>query len=362
MTSTYNAGTGVWTASGAIADVNALLAGVTFSPASSFNGSFTIATSISDGAASAITGIKAFTGNDAPVVSGPVTGTATENGTPDFLNALANASDPDGDTLQVVNVPGSLPAGVSYSSILQGFILDPSNAAFQHLAVNESTTVTVNYGISDGHVPVPVPGSVSWIIHGINETPTVTPRSTSVTEEDGVQVIDLLAGAHDVDTTDTLSVTNFVGTAHDQGNQSVDISATIVVGSSTVTVDPHYFDYLGAGQSVTLVANYDVSDGHTVTHNTATLTVNGVNDAATISGDLSGLLVEDAIAPLDTVNGVLTVQDVDSGEDHFQGVDLGALAGTYGEFTFDSSTGEWSYQVDSSRFNGWSRASPRRTR
>ena len=41
VTSTYTAGTGVWTASGAIADVNALLAGVTFTPAANFNGGTT---------------------------------------------------------------------------------------------------------------------------------------------------------------------------------------------------------------------------------------------------------------------------------------------------------------------------------
>src|SRR6185436_8915319 len=71
-TSTYIAGTGVWTASGAIADVNALLAGVTFTPAANFNGSFSVATSVSDGVAPAITGTKAFTGtavNAAPVAT-----------------------------------------------------------------------------------------------------------------------------------------------------------------------------------------------------------------------------------------------------------------------------------------------------
>jgi hypothetical protein len=36
------AGTGVWTASGARADVNALLAGVTFTPTANFNGNFTV--------------------------------------------------------------------------------------------------------------------------------------------------------------------------------------------------------------------------------------------------------------------------------------------------------------------------------
>ena len=44
---------GVWTASGAIADVNTLLAGVTFTPAANFNANFTIATSVSDGVAAA---------------------------------------------------------------------------------------------------------------------------------------------------------------------------------------------------------------------------------------------------------------------------------------------------------------------
>jgi large repetitive protein len=68
VTATFNAATGVWTASGSIADVNAALAAVTFNPALNFNGSFSIATSISDGLA-AITGTKSFTGvavNDAP--------------------------------------------------------------------------------------------------------------------------------------------------------------------------------------------------------------------------------------------------------------------------------------------------------
>ena len=49
VTSTYTAGTGVWSASGPIADLNTLLAGVSFNPASNFNGNFSIATSVDDG-------------------------------------------------------------------------------------------------------------------------------------------------------------------------------------------------------------------------------------------------------------------------------------------------------------------------
>ena len=70
MTSTFAGG--VWTASGAIADVNTLLAGVTFNPALNYNANFTIATSVDDGVAAAITGTKNMTGtpqNDAPTAT-----------------------------------------------------------------------------------------------------------------------------------------------------------------------------------------------------------------------------------------------------------------------------------------------------
>ena len=73
MTSIYDADTGVWTASGGIADINTLLAGVTFIPAMNFNANFTIAASVSDGVAEATTGSKAMTGtpvNDAPLATG----------------------------------------------------------------------------------------------------------------------------------------------------------------------------------------------------------------------------------------------------------------------------------------------------
>ena len=59
VTSTFAGG--VWRASGAVADVNALLAALSFTPASNYNGGFTIATSVSDGT-STISGSKAVTG------------------------------------------------------------------------------------------------------------------------------------------------------------------------------------------------------------------------------------------------------------------------------------------------------------
>ena len=104
VTSTYIAGTGVWTASGAIADVNALLAGVTFTPTANFNGSFSVATSVSDGVAPAITGTKAF----APAGGTTLTGSSGSDTIPISATQWAGFSTIDlGSGTDILNVVAS---------------------------------------------------------------------------------------------------------------------------------------------------------------------------------------------------------------------------------------------------------------
>ena len=106
--------------------------------------------------------------NDAPVVTGPVTGTATEDGAKVSLDALLNASDVDhSTTLLVVNVPATLPAGVSYDATTHLFSLDPSDAAYQSLDTGDETTVSVSFEVSDGTATTNA--SVSWEIAGQDE-------------------------------------------------------------------------------------------------------------------------------------------------------------------------------------------------
>ena len=96
------------------------------------------------------------------MVSGAVTGSATTTGGAVALNGLTHATDVDtSDTLTIVNVPNTLPAGVTYNDA-GVFSLDPGNQAYQSLASGASTTVTVNYNVSDGHSTTPA--SVSWTV------------------------------------------------------------------------------------------------------------------------------------------------------------------------------------------------------
>jgi VCBS repeat-containing protein len=77
---------------------------------------------------------------------------------------------------------------------------------------------------------------------------------------------------------------------------------------------------------------------------TATVEITGENDLATITGDNSGALVEDGQTLV--VSGQLNVADVDRGEAVFADVVADALQGLYGSFSFDSSTGAWTYTLD----------------
>ncbi|MDQ2082873.1 VCBS domain-containing protein, partial [Xanthobacteraceae bacterium Astr-EGSB] len=118
--------------------------------------------------------------NDAPVVSGAVEGTATEDGGSATLNALLNASDVDDGTTLLVELPPTLPAGVTYDEETHSFTLDPTNAAYQSLAEDDETVVSVTYGVSDGITTTQA--TVSWTVTGTNDDPVIS-ESSQVTGE-----------------------------------------------------------------------------------------------------------------------------------------------------------------------------------
>ena len=130
VTSTYNAATGVWSASGAIADVNTLLAGLTFTPALNFNGNFTIATSVSDGVAAAITGSKAVTGiavNDPPTATNlSAAETYTEDTPLNLIDIVV--SDVDSPAVTATLTLSNAAAG-SLSTATSGAVTSTYNAA-----------------------------------------------------------------------------------------------------------------------------------------------------------------------------------------------------------------------------------------
>jgi VCBS repeat-containing protein len=113
----------------------------------------------------------------------------------------------------------------------------------------------------------------------------------------------------------------------------------------TYNVDNSATQHLGAGDTATESFTVTISDGHGKTvDQVVTVTVTGVNDAATISGGHADSFTED-VGPY-TTSGALSVSDVDDGENTFASVLPADLVGDYGTFTFDEGTGEWGYTLN----------------
>jgi VCBS repeat-containing protein len=270
---------------------------------------------LSDGHGSTTTQVITVTitgTNDAPLVSGTVAGTATEDGLGSTLDALANASDiDDGTTLSVTGIPASLPAGVTYNAATHGFTLDPANGAYQHLATGQTATVSVSYGVSDGIATTPA--SVSWTITGTNDAPVLTGTAAVLaagTEDIAYTVTkaQLLQGWTDADDGATLNVSGLsasVGTVIDNGN-----------GTFTITQAP---DFNGP---VTL--NYNVGDGTASSAASLGYTIGAVNDAPVNNMPTSFVTPEDTHLVLSG----LSVSDVDAGSGNVTvtlSVDSGAI-------------------------------------
>lgn len=234
--------------------------------------------------------------NDAPVVREAVTGAATEDRSVSKLSALANASDVDvGATLSVVELPSSLPLGVTYDVATKTFRLNP--AAYQSLAAGAQAVVVVDYAVSDGLATAPA--SVSWTVTGANDTPVITSAAPSGTV---VEVADLAVGETtmehrqsgvitftDVDSPDTHTATFVPQQTGYTGTFSLDTSAIDRGGPVgwTFSVADGVLDSLAAGQI--LVQKYDVtvSDAHGASAVEAvTVTLTGANDAPEATDDL----------------------------------------------------------------------------
>ncbi len=236
--------------------------------------------------------------NDAPVVNGPLTASATEDGTSVSIDMFTGASDIDSqDILSFTNL-SDLPDGVS--QIGQSLILDPSDDAFQSLAVDDVVELTITYNISDGIVSVPQ--TVTFTVTGTNDAPVVAAALVDTAAEgSGSVVVDLLAGATDVDDGDMLSITNVSA-----------LPAGVTLSGTSLTVDTDHPDYdtLSVGFSSLISISFDIVDGNGgVTPQTLDFTVTGTNDAPVVSGPL-GRSIDEDIAP-DSVDMFAGASDVD---------------------------------------------------
>ncbi|NER38940.1 MAG: S8 family serine peptidase [Oscillatoria sp. SIO1A7] len=180
--STFNPTTGVWRASGSLADVNALLAGVQFNPANNYSGSINIGLEVTDLIGDTFAGNIVLNGNpqdDIPeIVSLPSGGEYVE-GTPYSLSPL-EISDPDGEAQITVSLADPSAGSLRYqSNVNASLTLGGSVAALNNAlgslefvpAANYSGDATINVTVA--HATNPATGTIALTGQAVNDAPTL---------------------------------------------------------------------------------------------------------------------------------------------------------------------------------------------
>ena len=151
--------------------------------------------------------------NPAPIAAND--NLSTGENTPSAANALTHGIgdvDPDGDTLQVVEVNGQTTnVGTAIAGSAGGvFVINATGAMtfnpgadFNDLAVGETRATSVTYTVSDGQGGTSS-ATVTYTVIGANDAPTSTLVANQFGNDGGAVVLDLSANFSDADGSDTL--------------------------------------------------------------------------------------------------------------------------------------------------------------
>lgn len=227
------------------------------------------------GASSAATlGIAVTPINDAPV--GSATGLVPDGRedvpmTVSAATLLAGFSDPDGDTLSVVDLRSDH-VGV-HDNGDGTFVLTPEP--------DYNGGVMLAYAVSDGHGGTRI-ATREFTLAPVNDAPRAADDAVSVGEDSGSVAVAVLDNDSDVDAGDTLTVVA-VDTAGTTG--------TVGYTPTGVTYAPSAaFQSLAAGQSASDTFRYVVMDASgAVSTATVHVTVNGANDAPVAMDDAASV-------------------------------------------------------------------------
>ncbi|MEM6309827.1 MAG: Ig-like domain-containing protein, partial [Pseudomonadota bacterium] len=281
-------------------DVNPALGAVTFedgafvfTPTLNTNGPVEIGYTVTDEDDASDTGtimVDVAAVNDAPVAVDDAF--TVLQGTGVLFDLVANDTDVDGDTLSVLSV------GVAANGLATANGYTPNDGFFG--------VDTFTYVVSDGIGGTDIGTVTITVTEEIvpNSPPVPGDVSVNLSEDDATDTIDLLAGATDPDEGDILSVVGAIASADD----GRDLTGIVSISGSEVTVTPAgNFEALNVGESVEITISYSISDGTVSVPTTATLTVNGVNDAPVL--DPAGPF---DVAENTTAVATLTASDIDN--------------------------------------------------
>ncbi len=242
----------------------------------------------------------------AVTTSGTLTSTDVDN--PD------NAFTPD----SITGTNGNLTIGAN------GQWTFTANSAFNQLNVGDKVEETFTVSSIDG-----TPSTIKVTINGTNDAATVSSATVAIDETDKVVTTSGTLTSTDVDNPDnTFTPDSIVGS---NGDLTIDANGHWVFTANNA------FNQLNVGDKVEETFTVSSIDG---TPSTIKVTINGTNDAATVSSATVAIDETDKAA---TTSGTLTSTDVDNPDNAFT---PDSISGTNGDLTIDAN-GHWVFTANS---------------
>ncbi|MCV3262714.1 VCBS domain-containing protein [Vibrio harveyi] len=199
-----------------------------------------------------------------------------------------------------------------------------ANSAFNQLNVGDKVEETFTVTSVDG-----TPSTIKVTINGTNDTATVSSATVAVDETDKAVTTFGTLTSTDVDNQDNAFTASTQHGTH--GDLTIDGNGHWVFTANSE------FNQLNVGDKVEETFTVTSVDG---TPSTIKVTINGTNDAATVS---SATVVVDETDTAITTSGTLTSTDVDNPDNAFTPA---SIAGNHGDLTIDSN-GHWVFTANS---------------
>src|SRR6266478_1126566 len=278
--------------------------------------------------------------NDTPVITAATNGAVTEDATTPNLSTTGTITFADVDKIDTHSVSAVADAGNTLGGTLTPVVTTDAtggvagtvtwtytvaNNATDNLAVGQTATEKFTVTVSDGHGGT-ASQLVTITINGTNEAPTISAHTDGAVTEDATTPNLSTTGTitfADVDKIDTHSVSAVADAGNTLGGTLTPVVTTDATGGVagtvtwTYTVADNATDYLAVGQTATEKFTVTVSDGHGGTASQlVTITINGTNEAPTISAHTDGAVTEDATTPNLSTTGTITFADVDKIDTH----------------------------------------------
>lgn len=284
--------------------------------------------------------------NDAPIIGGRTTRTITED---DAASVSGKLKDGDVDLTDSHTWTLLTDAQGDYGSLSLNangkwtYTIDNMLASTQGLLAGQKETEQYIIQVEDQYGAIDTV-TVTVTVKGTNDIPELSGELTGKIEEDSA--ITEIEGQLDPDDADigdshTWALSSETGS---YGTLSIDSSGKWVY---TLSNNKDSVQQLSEGEEVTDTFTVTVKDGSGAsTQKDIIVTIVGDNDEPSITGATTGSTIEGTTGK-DIATGDLTAVDIDHLDTHSWSIMT--PEGVYGALSIDSTTGQWTYELDNSK-------------